>query len=148
MPKDIWSEDRVQRAIALQERSDAVAADTMPSINALAPLEPNPKLVLVRRVSDGWLEAKPPGEAAALIASGEYRPFMATEGYSENGALSCQADPEWVEFGRKERITALMTQLAREEMDVMTARISVMSDDEIDALESSLMQSGSLEVQP
>jgi hypothetical protein len=148
MNRGIWSEDRVQREIALQERSDAVAADTTPSINALAPLEPDPQVVLVRRVADGWLEAKLPDEAAALIASGEYRPFMATEGYSDNGALSCQADPEWVEFGRKERVTAMLTQQARADMDAMTASVSFMSDAELDALESSLMQADSLEVQP
>jgi hypothetical protein len=148
MSKDIWSEDRVQRAIALQERSDAVANDTTPSINALAPLEPDPQLVLVRRVADGWLEAKLPEHAADLIASGEYRPFLATEGYNENGALSCQADPEWVEFGRRERIRAVVAQQARANVDTMTARITVMRDEELDALASALVWAGSLEVQP
>jgi hypothetical protein len=148
MPKDVWSEDANERSIALQERSDAVAADTTPSINALAPLEPDLQRVLVRRVADGWLEAKLPDEAVALIASGGYRPFMATEGYTDSGTLCCQADPEWVEFSRKERITALVTQQAREEIDVMTARVALMTDEEVDALEASLAQADSSELQP
>ena len=125
----------MQREIALQERSDAVAADTTPSINALAPLEPDPKLVLVRRVSDGWLEAKLPDEAADLIASGEYRPFTATEGYSDNGALSCQADPEEVEAARKERIAALAKLRSSEAVERVVqdelARLADLSDEEL-----------------
>jgi hypothetical protein len=139
VPKDVWSEDANERSIALQERSDAAAADTTPSINALAPLEPVSQVVLVRRVADGWLEAKRPDEATALIASGEYRPFTATEGYTDSGTLCCRADPEWVEFGRRERITAVVAQQARADMEEMTACISVMSDEEIDALEASVM---------
>ena len=38
MPRDVWSEDATERSVALQERSDAVAADTTPTINALEPL--------------------------------------------------------------------------------------------------------------
>ena len=37
MLKDIWSEDAVQRAIASEERTRAVEADTVPTINASAP---------------------------------------------------------------------------------------------------------------
>ena len=110
MPKDGWSEDRVQREIALQERSDAVAADTTPTINALAPL-PNqmPDAGAGPARLGRLVGGQVPREAAALIASGDYRPFMATEGYTDSGPSRCQADPEWVEFGRKERVTLRLT---------------------------------------
>jgi hypothetical protein len=144
MPKDVWSEDRVQRAIALQERSDAVAQDTTPSTDPFALLDDSSQLVLVRRVSDGWLEAKLPDEAADLIASGEYRPFVPTEGYTGNGALSCQADPEWVEVGRTERIAALAKLRSSDDIERVVqdelARLADLSDEELDRL--------SVEVQP
>jgi hypothetical protein len=138
MPKDVLSEDRVQRAIALQERSEAVANDTTPRPEDIR------ELVLVRRVSDGWLEAKLPDEAADLIASGEYRPFEPTEGYTGNGALSCQADSEWVEVGRTERIAALAklrsTEAIERVIDDELSRLADLSDEELDRL--------SVEVQP
>ena len=83
---------------------------------------------------------KPP----TLIASGEYRPFMATEGMHRQRQSVCQADPEWVEFGRKERITVVVTQQAREEMEAMAARIASMRVEELEALESSVMQADSV----
>ena len=139
MSKDVWSEDRVQREIALQQRSDAVANDRMPSINALAPQEQDPKVVLVRRVSDGWLEAKFPDEAERLIQSGDYRPFAATDGVTENGTLCCQADPEDVEYSRKERIRAIVLARARADMDAMAIHIAGLSDEEIREMEQSLV---------
>lgn len=142
MPKDVWSEDAVQRSIALQERSDAVAYDTTPRPEDI------PKLVLVRRVSDSWVEAKLPDEAADLIASGDYRPFKATEGFTENGTLCCQADPEEVEFGRRERVAALARLMSGDEQErsiqddlsVVETRIRSMSEEEIHRLEQSLIQ--------
>jgi hypothetical protein len=150
MPRDVWSEDRAQRTMVLQERSDAVANDRTPAIAALEPMPADdaPTFVLLRRVSDGWLEAKLPDEAVDLIASGEFRPFTATEGMTDSGTLCCQADPEWVAFRRKERITALLTQQAREELEVMAAQIAAMRVEELDALESSLMLADSLGDQP
>ena len=149
MGRDVWSEDPNERARALQQRSDAVAYDRTPTINALAPLESDPELVLVRRVSDGWVDAKFPDEAAILIASGEYRPFEATESHTAHGTLTNQADPEWVEYGRKERIQALTNLQARREervkvesdIEAMAARIAALSEEEQARLEAELIES-------
>ena len=132
----------MQRAIALQERSDAVAHDTTPSTDPFAPLDDGSPLVLVRRVSDGWLEAKLPDEAADLIASGEYRPFEPTEGYTGNGALSCQADSEWVEVGRKERIAAMARLRSGDDIERVVqdelSRLAGLTDEELDRLSADL----------
>jgi hypothetical protein len=144
MPKDVWSEDRSERAIVLQQRSDAVANDTTPTINALARLEPYPKLggVLLRRVSDRRVIHREVAEAERLIASGEYRPITPSEGYSENGALSCQADPEDVEFGRKERIAALARLRSGDDLERVVqeelTRLAGLTDEELDRLSADL----------
>jgi hypothetical protein len=135
----LW-DDPVKESVKLQERSEASESDRVKGIDPFTPPDDGPERVLVRRVTNGWLEAKRPDEAAALIASGEYRPFMATEGYTENGTVCCQADREWVEYGRRERIRALVVQRARADMDAMAASISFLTDEEIDALESSLIE--------
>ena len=83
MLKDIWSEDAVQRPIASEERTRAVEADTVPTINALAsPVAEKPSGTLLGRVNDSRILLAEEREVADFIASGECRLFEATEGYS------------------------------------------------------------------
>ena len=143
MGRDVWSEDPGERAMALQQRSDAVAYVRTPGP------EDVPELALVRRVSDGWVDAKFPDEAAILVASGEWRPFEATESHNAHGTLTCQADTKYVEQGNKERIQALTNLQARREervkveseMEAMAARIAALSEEELQALEGELVES-------
>jgi hypothetical protein len=149
-PKDIWEMDRIQREVVLQKRSDAVAQDRTPTIHAMAPMEPDPKPegVLVRRVSDGWVTLADDGDAADLIASGEYRPLVADGRWNENGTLTSGADPEEIEFARKEHTAALARLLSTEEMErsvqddfaAVESRIRSMNDEEREALEKTLVR--------
>lgn len=151
MPQyDFWSADVSERALALQERSDAVAQDKTKSIPALGPLEPIPPLqgVLLRRASDLLVVLVDDDEAERLMASGEYRPVVADDRWSESGTLSCQADPHEVEYARKEKIQALAKLMSLHEqqrgvqdtIEAVETRVASMSDEEVEALQAELIQ--------
>ena len=79
----------MQRPIASEERTRAVEADTVPTINALAsPVAEKPSGTLLGLINDSRILLAEEREVADLIASGECRLFEATEGAVELGPMT------------------------------------------------------------